>query len=156
LQKLAENGELDAIVLAAAGLARLKFAITAEKRLDGDAAPAGLVALPFDHKEMLPCVGQGAIGLEIREQDERIALICQCLNHGDTLRCVTAERSLLREMGGGCQTPIGAYAQVTGANLHLQAVSFLESQVRRAEGTRPVTEAAKLGEEVAAQLRRSR
>lgn len=156
LQKLANDSGLDAIVLAAAGLARLNFTITADEQLKGDAAPLGLIARPFDQGEMLPCVGQGAIGLETREDDARIDAICERLNHVNTFRCITAERSLLRAMGGGCQTPIGAYAEVIGPNIHLRVVSFLESQVRRANGKRPINEAAQLGEEVAAQLKASR
>jgi hydroxymethylbilane synthase len=68
------------------------------------------------------------------------------------MHCVTAERALLRAMGGGCQTPIGALAQVVGDEIWLKAVSFLTDKARRAEGRAPVTDAVALGERVARQL----
>jgi hydroxymethylbilane synthase len=152
LQKLAGQTEIDATLLAAAGLGRLHLQITAGGRLKGVGAPNGLGVTIIDTDEMLPCVGQGALGLEIRENDERMAGICRRLNHGDTLQCVTAERALLRAMGGGCQTPIGAHARVEGEEIFLRAVSFLTDQPRRAEARAPLGEATALGERVAAQL----
>ncbi len=103
-------------------------------------------------EEMLPCVGQGALGLEIREKDERMAGICRRLNDYATFQCVTAERALLRALGGGCQTPIGACASVEGGELCLRAVSFLTDKPRRAAARAPLGEATALGERVAAQL----
>jgi hydroxymethylbilane synthase len=152
LQKLAGQPEIDATSLAAAGLGRLHIQITATGRLKGGDAPAGLAVTILDTSEMLPCVGQGAIGLEIRANDERMAGICRRLNDYETFQCVTAERSLLRAMGGGCQTPIGAHAQVDGAELCLQAVSFLTGAPRQAVGRATLSDAAALGERVAAQL----
>jgi hydroxymethylbilane synthase len=154
LQKVAENPELDATVLAAAGLSRLNITITSGGELKGGGVPDGLCAVPFEHGEMLPCVGQGAIGIEIRERDDRLNSMCQRLNHDETFRCVTAERALLRAMGGGCQTPIGAYAELSGDDIRLRAISFLQAEVRRAEGTRGLNDAAALGEEVAVQLKK--
>jgi len=84
MQKVAERGELDATVLALAGLTRLNFRITPEGKLEGDAVPDGLLATVLDVDVMLPCVGQGAIGIEIRADDERIAKICERLNHFNT------------------------------------------------------------------------
>jgi hydroxymethylbilane synthase len=154
LQKLADNADVDGIVLAAAGLSRLNFTITSDGRLIGDAVPDGTLAVPFEVDEMLPCVGQAAIGIETRANDERIATIVERLNHFNTFHCVTAERAMLRAMGGGCQTPIGAYAEVVGEkNIVLRAVSFMETTVKRAEGKRPIAEAAALGEEIAAKLK---
>jgi hydroxymethylbilane synthase len=154
LQKLADNGDIDATILAAAGLGRLNFAFTHEGHLVGDGVPNGMLAVTFEPDQMLPCVGQGAIGLEMRESDERILAIVQGLNDSNTFHCVTAERALLRAMGGGCQTPIGAYAEVIGGKtIHLRSVSFMQAEVRRAEGKRPIAEAAALGEELAAQLK---
>ena len=92
MQKVAERGELDATVLALAGLTRLNFRVTPEGQLEGDAVPDGLLATILDTDVMLPCVGQGAIGIEIRADDERIAKICERLNHFNTFQCVTAER----------------------------------------------------------------
>ena len=81
MQKVAERAELDATVLALAGMTRLNFHITPEGRLQGDAVPDGLLAVVLDTDEMLPCVGQGAVGIEVRADDERIAAICERLNH---------------------------------------------------------------------------
>ena len=101
---------------------------------------------------MLPCVGQGALGIEVREQDERITAICEQLNHFNTQRCVSAERAFLRAMGGGCQSPIGAYADLLGHQIRLRVVSFRDGQTRRAEGRRAVREAEALGQELALEL----
>ena len=97
-------------MLALAGLTRLNFTITPEGKILGDAVPDGLLATILDVNVMLPCVGQGAIGIEIRANDERVAAICARLNHHHTFQCVTAERAFLRAMGGGCQSPVAAYA----------------------------------------------
>jgi hydroxymethylbilane synthase len=153
MQKVAERGELDATVLALAGLTRLNFRVTAEGKLEGDAVPDGLLATVLDVDVMLPCVGQGAIGIEIRADDERIAKICERLNHFNTFQCVTAERAFLRAMGGGCQSPVAAYAEINGSRMEMSAVSFREGPARRAEGKRPVAEAAALGEQLAAELK---
>jgi len=99
-------------------------------------------------------VGQGAIGIEIREGDEQLATICEGLNHFNTLQCVTAERAFLAAMGGGCQSPIAAYAEVIGNQLRLRVLSFANGPVRRAESKRPVEEAAELGQQLAAELKR--
>jgi hydroxymethylbilane synthase len=154
LQKLADNTDLDATILAAAGLGRLNFTITPDGRLIGADVPDGTLAVMFDLDQMLPCVGQGAIGLETREGDQRIADVIAGLNDFNTFHCVTAERALLRGMGGGCQTPIGAYAEVVNEKtIYLRAVSFMETTVKRAEGKRPISEAAALGEELATRLK---
>jgi hydroxymethylbilane synthase len=153
LQKLADNVDVDAIVLAAAGLNRLNYTISGDGKLVGNVVPDGTLAVPFSVDEMLPCVGQAAIGIETRVGDERIAAVVAGLNDFNTFQCVTAERALLRGMGGGCQTPIGAYAEVVGADIYLRAVSFMEATVKRVEAKRPVTEAALLGEELAGRLK---
>ncbi|MBI3874487.1 MAG: hydroxymethylbilane synthase, partial [Verrucomicrobia bacterium] len=85
-----------------------------------------------------------------REGDERIATICERLNHFNTLQCALAERAFLRGMGGGCATPVGAYAQVFGNETRLQVISFVSGAARRAEGRRPLGEAEALGEQLAA------
>ena len=101
MEKLAENDELAGTILAAAGLNRLHFSINADGTLEGDAVPDGIRAVALDTDLMLPCVGQAAIGLEIREDDGRIAKITERLNHFNTFAAVTAERAFLRGMGGG-------------------------------------------------------
>jgi len=153
IQKLAEVPELDAIVLAAAGLGRLDFHFSGDGRFTGDAVPDGLLATILEPEIMLPCVGQGAIGIEIREQDERITTICERLNHFNTQQCVAAERAFLSAMGGGCQSPVGAYAEIVGSKIRLRAVSFSNGPARRAEAKRPVKEAEELGRQVAGELK---
>jgi len=153
MKKLAEKPELDATVLALAGLTRLNFRVSRDAQLEGDAVPDGLLASVLETDVMLPCVGQGAIGIEIREQDERIATICERLNHFNTLQCVTAERAFLAAMGGGCQSPVAAYAQPVGTKLHMRALSFASGPVRRAEASRPLAEAVDLGQQLAAELK---
>src|ERR1039457_5710194 len=136
MQKVAERGELDATVLALAGMTRLNFKINADGTISGDAVPDGLLATVLDLDVMLPCVGQGAIGIEIRADDERIAKICERLNHFNTFQCVTAERAFLRAMGGGCQSPVAAYAEISGSRMEMRAVSFREGPAKRSEGKR--------------------
>jgi hydroxymethylbilane synthase len=153
LRKIAERGELDATILALAGLTRLNFQISSDGKLLGDAVPDGLLATVLDLKVMLSCVGQGAIGIEIRADDERIGAICERLNHFNTFQCVTAERAFLRAMGGGCQSPVAAYAEVVGDKIVMRAASFRNKTTQRSEGKRPIAEAAALGEELAAQLK---
>jgi hydroxymethylbilane synthase len=153
IEKLANRPELDAIVLAAAGLARLNFHIAADGKFTGDSIPPGLLVTVLEPEIMLPCVGQGAIGIETRAHDERIAAICERLNHPATQQCVTAERAFLAAMGGGCQSPVAAYAEIIGDQIRLRAASFREGPVKRGESTGPVTKAAELGRQMASQLK---
>jgi hydroxymethylbilane synthase len=153
MQKLAENADLDGTVLALAGILRLNFRVTAEGRLEGHVVPSGLLATILEPDEMLPCVGQGALGIEVREGDERIATICERLNHYRTLQAVTAERAFLAQMGGGCQSPVAAYAQVIGENLSMQALSFTQGPLKRAQAKRSVKEPVELGQQLAEELK---
>lgn len=153
LQKVAERGEMDATVLALAGLRRLNFHLTDDGVLHGDAVPDGLLGTVLSLDEMLPCVGQGAIGIEIRAHDERVAKICERLNHFNTFQAVTAERAFLRGMGGGCQSPVGAHAEISGDKITLKAVSYRDGAAKRGEAKRPVAEAVELGEQLAAELK---
>jgi hydroxymethylbilane synthase len=153
MQKVADCAELDATVLALAGITRLNFTISPDGKLHGDAVPDGLLATVLDVEVMLPCVGQGAIGIEIRADDERITKICERLNHFNTLQCVTAERAFLHGMGGGCQSPVAAHAEIIGERITMRAVSFRDGPPKRAEGKRPTKEAALLGEQLAIELR---
>ena len=153
MQKVAERGELDATILALAGMTRLNFKINADGTITGEAVPDGLLATVLDLDVMLPCVGQGAIGIEIRADDERIAKIVERLNHFNTFHAVTAERAFLRGMGGGCQSPVGAHAEIVGTKILLKAVSFRDETVKRADAKRPIAEAALLGEQIAAELK---
>ena len=100
LEKL-KRGEVDATLLALAGLRRLNLA-------DG----AGTVLAP---EEMLPAVGQGALGVECREDDEYVRGLLAPLNHGPTMARVAAERAALEALDGSCRTPIAALAEFEGA-----------------------------------------
>jgi hydroxymethylbilane synthase len=153
LQKVARDNGLDATVLALAGLRRLNYQVSDDGKLIGPDAPEGLLAMILDLDVMLPCVGQGAIGIEIRADGERSAEICERLNHPNTLREVTAERAFLRGMGGGCLSPVAAYAEIAGERVSLRAVSFQGKTPRRGEAKRPIAEAALLGEQMAAALK---
>jgi hydroxymethylbilane synthase len=163
LRKLAEQPEIDGLILAAAGLQRLQFEIRSEWQLvDGSPeagitthparVPSGLLATRLEPEEMLPCVGQAAIGIEVREGDERMDAICRQLNDDPTRQCVTAERIFLKSMGGGCQVPVAAYAEIVGDEMRMRAVSYLGKEVRRGESRRPIKEAALLAQELAVEL----
>ena len=95
IRKLHE-GQMDAIILALAGLRRL-----------GRQDEATYI---FPESEMLPAVGQGALTLECRNDDVRVQSYLAILNHAETERCITAERALLSGLNGSCQTPIGGHA----------------------------------------------
>lgn len=153
LQKLADQAEIDATILAAAGLDRLGFYVFSDGSLRGKDIPQGLLATHLEADEMLPCVGQGAIGIETRAKDEVTAEICAALNHVPTWQSVTTERAFLRGMGGGCQSPVGAHAELLGHQLRLRAVSFVKGTAERTEKFRPAREAELLGKEVAEVLK---
>ncbi|MEO6036205.1 MAG: hydroxymethylbilane synthase [Verrucomicrobiota bacterium] len=153
LQKLGDSTEILGIVLAAAGLERLGFAIDVNGFLYGGGIPAGLRATQISTEEMLPCVGQAALGIEVRENDPRIENICERLNDLETWHCITAERSFLRAMGGGCQSPVGAYAEAVRGELTMRVVSFVGGSAKYAQGKESVAEAVELGQQLAAELR---
>jgi hydroxymethylbilane synthase len=153
LTKLFNSSELDGTILALAGLIRLNFRITTEGLLQGDSVPPGLMATILETDVMLPCVGQGAIGIEIREDDEQMATVCARLTHADTFQCVTAERAFLAAMGGGCQSPVAAFAEIVSGELHLRAVSFANGPARRGEGRGPISDAVGVGQRLARELK---
>jgi hydroxymethylbilane synthase len=140
-------------VLAAAGLERLHFHLSPDNRLEGEGVPAGLSATFLEPEIMLPCVGQGALGIETRANDEPIAEVCARLDHFETRQCVTAERAFLAGMGGGCQSPVAAYAEILDDQIRLRALSFRDGPVRRGEARRPLAEAVELGQQLAAELK---
>ncbi|HEY0552125.1 MAG TPA: hydroxymethylbilane synthase [Verrucomicrobiae bacterium] len=152
LRKLAEQSELDAIVLAAAGLERLHFRNGDSAEISGADVPPGLHATAIPVEQMLPCVGQAALGIEIRENDSRIGRICAALNDASTFACVTAERAFLRGMGGGCQLAVGAYGEIMGEQLRLRAISFLGAKPIRGERTDLISEATTIGAQLAREL----
>lgn len=153
MQKLADKAELDATILALAGITRLNYRITPEGRLKGESVPDGLLATILDADIMLPCVGQGAVGIEVRKGDERVVAICEQLKDFATFQCVTAERAFLAGMGGGCQSPVAAYAEVIGDQLRMRAISFAKGPLQRAQASRPRTQAIELGQQLAAELK---
>lgn len=152
MQKLLDKPELDATILAIAGMKRLGYTVTPEGKITGRDVPPGLLAtiLPLD--QMLPCVGQAALGFESRVGDKEIDEICAALNHPPTFSCVTAERAFLRAMGGGCLSPVAALAEFQHDQLHIRAVSFRQDTVRRGEVCGPASEADRLGQTIAAKV----
>jgi hydroxymethylbilane synthase len=153
IKKVVEQAELDATLLALAGITRLGYRITPEGRLEGHDVPEGLLASVLDTEVMLPCVGQGAIGIEVRQNDSILAGLCHRLNHFPTYQCVTAERAFLAGMGGGCQSPVAAFAEADRNTLSIRAISFASGPLRRAEASGPIDAAAALGQQLADELR---
>ncbi len=106
--KKIETENLTGVVLAAAGVKRLGY---------------GEVVTQFLPTEiMLPAVGQGALGLQVRKGDAELAELCSRLNHAVTATEVTAERAYLRALGGGCRLPIAAYGLMEGKRLTLEGL----------------------------------
>ncbi|MGS2723621.1 hydroxymethylbilane synthase [Porticoccus sp. GXU_MW_L64] len=95
-----DNGDYDAIILASAGLLRLQMG----ERIRSRIAP----------EDSLPAGGQGAVGIECRNSDQRTIDLLAPLHHRDTAVCVTAERAMNRRLQGGCQVPIACYALLQG------------------------------------------
>ncbi|MBI5802425.1 MAG: hydroxymethylbilane synthase [Verrucomicrobia bacterium] len=153
LLKLAERSDFDAMLLAAAGLERLKFQIRPNGTLTGEGVPPGLLAVRLEPEEMLPAVGQAAVGIEVHAGNDRTGHICEKLNHPNTHLCVRAERAFLRAMGGGCSSPVAAYAEIHGHQIRMRVVSFLDGSAKRAEAKRKSQEPEQLGEQLAAELK---
>ncbi|MCZ4337387.1 hydroxymethylbilane synthase [Shewanella colwelliana] len=103
-----DSGNYDAIILAAAGLKRLKL----EQR----------IASFISAEESLPANGQGAVGIECRTTDERVKALLAPLEHIETRYRVIAERAMNTRLEGGCQVPIGAYAEIVGDTLTLRGL----------------------------------
>jgi hydroxymethylbilane synthase len=143
LRKL-EESRWSGMLLARAGVLRLGW----EARI-GEVLPATTI---------LPAVGQGALGIEIRSGDARVESYVRPLTHADTLAAVLAERSLLRRLEGGCQVPIGTYARLArgerGQTLEMDAmVGALDgSSVVRSRIEGDPRDAERLGVELAEQL----
>jgi hydroxymethylbilane synthase len=139
LRKL-DEGQYEAIILAAAGLNRLGMS----DRATGYFTPV----------EMLPAVGQGALGIELRKDDTELLAGLAFLNDDKTTVAVTAERSFLIRLEGGCQVPIGAFAEVDGDQVTLTglvaSVDGMEVIKRNMSGA--ANEAQALGLQLAEQL----
>ena len=102
------RGDVDAVLLAFAGLRRLGLESHVSEVLD----PA----------EMLPAPGQGALAVQMRKDDDRLTTLLASLEHAPTRLATTAERALLGFLEGGCQVPVGAFAQFEGSTLQLRAI----------------------------------
>ncbi|HEV2859657.1 MAG TPA: hydroxymethylbilane synthase [Pyrinomonadaceae bacterium] len=139
LRKLDEGG-YDALILASAGLRRLGL--------------AARISAPVEPAEMLPAVGQGALGVETRADDEAAGALVSRLDHAPTRAAVVAERALLRHLGGGCQVPIAAHATVEGDRLILDGlVAALDGgRLIRDRLESATADAASAGERLAARL----
>jgi len=160
LQKLADNPDLDATILAAAGLARLGIRRDGRDRLvcPPDLADAqwsrDLPARLLTLREMLPAVGQAAIGLQARVGDRRTAAVCRRLDHRVTRVCVEAERAFLEGFGGGCHSPVAALATVRGDRLTLSIAAYDGDRSWRHRATAPVRKGLALGRQLGREARR--
>ncbi|HZU31514.1 MAG TPA: hydroxymethylbilane synthase [Candidatus Angelobacter sp.] len=103
-----ESGEYDAIILAAAGVHRLGLHQYVRSHISPEV--------------MCPAVGQGALAIETRRNDAHTRTLLAFLNHAETRAAIECERAVLGAMGGGCQVPIGAFAEVRNGQLHLHAI----------------------------------
>lgn len=116
LEKLAA-GDFEAIMLAQAGLLRLKMDNTSR------------TVLPLE--QMLPAPGQGALGIEVRSNDQQTHDAVKALDDCSTRACVTAERSLLAALHGGCLAPIAAYAEVDAGTIRMRSVVLSQDGKQR-------------------------
>jgi hydroxymethylbilane synthase len=139
LRKL-DSGDFDAIVLAEAGLRRLGL--------------ASRISLVMEPPTMFPAIGQGALGLECREDDEETQHVLSLISNAEVTTSITAERALLRELRAGCHAPLGAWAELTDSELSLTGVLLSTDGVHRLEATCTgnADTAAAIGIEVAQRL----
>ena len=135
-----DAGEYDAIILAAAGLKRLELQSRIRQLLPAETS--------------LPANGQGALGIECRPDDAELLALLAPLAHPATALCVRAERAMNRALQGGCQVPIGAYAELHGDDVWLRGLvgSPDGQQILRAERRGPAATAEQLGQSLAEQL----
>jgi len=135
-----EEGKYDAILLASAGLNRLGWANRITEEISPDI--------------LLPAMGQGALGIETRLDDTKIYDFISTLNHEQTHYAVSAERSMVGRLDGGCQVPIGAYARVEKGLIKLKGlVASLDGEIiYKLENVGPVDDAINIGQELGAQL----
>ncbi|MFK7994719.1 MAG: hydroxymethylbilane synthase [Granulosicoccus sp.] len=135
-----DNGEYDAIILAAAGLIRLEM----QER----------IACELSVEDSLPAAGQGIVGIETRIDDDVTAAIIERLHHKETSYRVMAERALSARLDGGCQVPIAAYSELQGNKIWLRGLVATPDgkQVVTADATGHQNEAVELGVQVAEML----
>jgi len=138
----AESGELDAVILAAAGIRRLGWGERITTYLSTDI--------------MISAVGQGAVGVEIREDDQYMQELCAHITDPETMTCITAERVVMNRLEGGCQVPIGAYCRYNGDGfLRIDAMvgSVDGATILRVTQTGSDADPVALGETVVAELK---
>ena len=136
------QGELDGVVLAYAGLARIGY-------LDA-------ITQVFEPEEMLPAPGQGALAVECRDGEPELAALLRTVADQASMAAVTAERSLLAALEAGCSAPVGAYAAgCEQLRMRAAVMSTDGRRVLRVHGTAPGADARQLGRELAAELLRS-
>lgn len=104
----ADRADVDAVVVAAVALERLGLDSSISAYLEAD--------------QVVPQVGQGAVAVEARADDDRTTASLRAIIDGDTTRCVSSERSYLAELGGGCDLPVGAHAVIDGDDIELTVV----------------------------------
>jgi hydroxymethylbilane synthase len=135
------DGELDGVVLAAAGLARI--------------GQQNAISQVFEPDEMLPAPGQGALAVECRDDDPELAGLLAAVNDEASMAAAVAERSLLEALAAGCSAPVGGYAAGTGQLLMRAAVLSPDgTRALRAHGSAPAADARRLGQDLAAELLR--
>jgi hydroxymethylbilane synthase len=135
------DGELDGVVLACAGLARIGY--------------AGAISQVFELDEMLPAPGQGALAVECRDDDPGLATLLAAVSDEASMAAAVAERSLLEALAAGCSAPVGGYAAGTEQLLMRAAVLSPDgTQALRAQGSAPLAGARRLGQDLAAELLR--
>lgn len=136
-----DRGEFDALIVAAAGLKRLGLAQRIRQ------------ILPVS--KFLPAPGQGALGIEIAAGADAVAAAVAPLDHADTRAATAAERAVSRGLGGSCEVPLAAYAEIEGAKLRLRARvgNAARGQFVEAEADGPPAEAENIGAAVVAQLK---
>lgn len=135
-----EELELDAILLAAAGLERLEMTDV----------PASRIAA----SDMLPAVGQGALAIEVNQSDEYTMNLCAKLDHQETAWAVAAERAFLARLEGGCQVPIAGYATIDKGQVVFEGLvaSLDGKEVIRRKKQGPPAQAVQLGREAAQEV----
>ena len=139
LNKL-DNNEYDGIILAAAGIKRLEMEDRAKQYI------------PVE--QVLPAIGQGAIGIEIRHNDKKTLSLIEGLNDPQSAILVSSERAFNRRLGGGCQFPVAAYATLEQEEIHLQGLvgSIDGSEIIKGEINGPVRDTEKIGIKLAEEL----
>jgi len=146
LRKFRANDDWSGLIIAAAGLERLKPDV------------AGLTVTKMPFAQMLPAPGQGALGLQTKvENSADIRSLVRALNDPLAAAAVTAERMFLQALGGGCGEPIAAYAEVEGENLlKLEGIAWLigETEPRRGKLVRRLDQAEVLGVDLAVEISR--